>query len=309
MTFSNIPSIIVHGGAWAIPDHTKQACRRGVESAAQAAHAVLVSGGSALDAVETAIRILEDDAVFDAGVGSCLTAAGGVEMDAAVMTDGVEGPESGAVAGVSTTRHPISVARKVMEKTPHCLLVGAGAERFVEEIGGERAEKGELVTEGMAEEWERFDRYGSAVEELFNGGGHDTVGAIARDARGRMAVGTSTGGITYKRVGRVGDSPIVGAGLVCEWRVGGVSTTGHGESILKMGLARLVTALMEMRGMRGKEAVREALDRMRKRTGGCGGVILLDAEGEYVRDFTTNRMAWAAIGKDGVLKSGVDRDD
>lgn len=308
MTFSHIPSIIVHGGAWAIPDDAKQACRRGVESAAQVAHAILISGGSALDAVETAIRRLEDDAVFDAGIGSCLTAGGGVEMDAAVMTDGVEGPQSGAVAGVSAARHPISVARKVMEKTPHCFLVGAGAERFVEEIGGERAEKGELVTEGMVEEWKRFDRYGSAVEELFNGG-HDTVGAVARDARGRMAVGTSTGGITYKRVGRVGDSPIVGAGLVCEWGVGGVSTTGHGESILKIGLARLVTALMEMRGMGGKEAVREALHRMRTRTGGCGGVILLDAEGEYVWDFTTNRMAWAAVGKDGVLKSGVDRGD
>lgn len=308
MTFGHIPSIIVHGGAWAIPDSAKQACKRGVEAAAQAGHAVLLSGGSALDAVEAAVRVLEDNPAFDAGIGSCLTAAGNVEMDAAVMTDGAEGPRSGAVAGVSGARHPISVARKVMEETPHCLLIGEGAERFLDEVGGERAEKRELITAAMFEEWERFDRYGSAVEELFNGG-HDTVGAVARDASGRMAVGTSTGGITFKRMGRVGDSPIVGAGLVCEWGVGGVSTTGHGESILKVGLARLVTTLMEMKGMKGKEAVKESLERMRKRTGGCGGLILLDADGEYVRGFTTNRMAWAAIGKDGLLKSGVDRDD
>eukprot|EP00177_Eucheuma_denticulatum_P001736 GFKZ01003117.1.p1 GENE.GFKZ01003117.1~~GFKZ01003117.1.p1 ORF type:complete len:228 (+),score=24.02 GFKZ01003117.1:582-1265(+) len=219
------------------------------------------------------------------------------------------GVGSGAVAGVRVARHPISVARKVMEETPHCLLVGRGADDFVTEVDGEVVSERELATPEMEAEWRRFRRYEDAVGGLFNGTGCDTVGAVALDDKGRIAAGTSTGGITGKRVGRVGDSPVVGAGVVCEGGVGGVSCTGHGESILNTGLARWVTMLMEVKGMGAAEAASTALERMKRKTGGCGGLVLLDKDGAWVREFTTERMAWAAIGCDGALRSGVDRDD
>lgn len=223
------------------------------------------------------------------------------------MTDG-SSIQLGAVAALSEARNPISVARAVMERTPHCLLVGEGADRFAREIGAKMATVAELVTPAAVEEWNRYDRYGSAVADLFNSG-HDTVGAVARDDQGRLACATSTGGITFKRVGRVGDSPIVGAGLFCEDGVGACSTTGHGESILKAGLARTAVLLMDMQGLGPHQAAGMALAKMKKRTGGCGGIVMLDKNGEWAREFTTTRMAWAAVGKDGLLKSGVDRPD
>lgn len=310
-TPDNTTSIIVHGGAWAIPDSQKAASRSGVEAAALAGQKVLLAGGSSLDAVEAAVRQLESDATFDAGHGSCLNAARGVEMDASIMTDTKAfGVQAGAVAAVSRARHPISLARAVMEHTPHVLLVGVGADRFAKEVDAEIVDGvEELVTREAVEEWERFERYGAAVEELFNRGagrGHDTVGAVARDGEGRLACATSTGGITFKRVGRVGDSPVVGAGLFCERGVGACSTTGHGESILKVGLARLAVLNMEFLEMDVWRAVEKAVERMRGKTGGCGGVVMLDANGEWARAFSTERMAWACIAKDGVLRSGID---
>ncbi|CDF33840.1 unnamed protein product [Chondrus crispus] len=300
------PSIIVHGGAWAIPASQTVASREGVEAAASLGYDLLNSGASALDAVEAAVRALEDNPVFDAGVGSCLNSAGGVEMDAAIMTDSVEATiRFGAVAALSNACNPISVARAVMERTPHCLLVGEGADAFAKEVGAEGASVEELVTPAAVEEWQRFKRYSAAVNDLFNSG-HDTVGAVVRDANGTLACATSTGGITYKRVGRVGDSPIIGAGLFCEDGVGACSTTGHGESILKVGLAR--TALLFMESRSPGQAAEVALAKMKKRTGGCGGIVLLDNNGEWSADFTTTKMAWAAVGKDGVLKSGIDRE-
>lgn len=307
-THTTPPSIIVHGGAWSIPTSQTAPTLSGVRAAALAGTVVLQSGGSALDAVEAAVNLLETDPTFDAGRGSCLNAERGIEMDAGIMTADVNSVHAGAVAAVSRVKHPVSLARLVMERTPHVLLVGAGADGFAKEVGAEVvAGVAELVTEEGVREWERFDQYGGVVEKLFNGG-HDTVGAVARDGKGRLACATSTGGITYKKVGRVGDSPVIGAGYFCESGVGACSTTGHGESILKVGLARLAVMYAEM-GEAADVAVERALGRMREKTGGCGGVVMLDAEGEWARGFTTERMAWACVGKDGVLRSGIDRDD
>lgn len=300
MTFETPPTIVVHGGAWAIPDSLTQPSRLGVQRAARLGHQILLSGGSSLDAIEVAIRELESNPVFDAGRGSCLTSAGSIEMDAALVTEDLE---YGGVLCISNALHPISIARRVMQDTPHCLLSGAGADAFVKECDGELASLKDLETDDMRAEWKQFQRFEGAVEELFNGGaGHDTVGAVARDCNGVIAAGTSTGGITGKRTGRVGDSALVGAGLACEKGVGGVSTTGHGESILKWGLARRVLGEIERGG-----TVHNALGGMKKRTGGCGGAIAVDWKGDVWVACNTTRMSWAAIGADGEMKSGVER--
>lgn len=316
------PCIVVHGGAWAIPPALTPASLAGVRRAAAAGHAVLRAGGAALDAVEAAVVVLEDDPAFDAGTGSVLNARGDVEMDAAVMTEGpgTDGMRAGGVAAVAAVRNPVRLARAVMEKTPHCLLVGGGANSFAEEAGVERvADQRELVSDVAVEEWERFKKYGKAVSSLFNRGsdathfdeerGHDTVGAVALDETGGLAVATSTGGITFKRAGRVGDSPLIGSGLYCDADIGAASTTGHGESIMKTCLARHALLLMQLDSADAAAASTRALAHMKAKTGGCGGIIIVDAAGNMAFDFTTSRMAWASVDAAGKLRSGIDRDD
>jgi L-asparaginase / beta-aspartyl-peptidase len=265
-------ALVVHGGAWAIPDGDVAAARAGAAAAAAAGYAVLAAGGSALDAVETAVRVLEDDPVFDAGTGSVLNAAGAVECDA-LLVDG-DSLASGGVIGLDCTRHPITVARAVMTATPHALLAGDGAKAFARAHArpGDLCTAGDLVTPAARAEWAARASYGAVVDAAFRnpsgavgssgsaaGGsassasaathaaapsshGHDTVGAVALDAAGRIAAGTSTGGITFKLPGRVGDSPLVGCGAYADSGVGGCSTTGHGESIMKVLLAHTAVA-------------------------------------------------------------------
>lgn len=305
------PLVIVHGGAWDIPHKHTLASLLGVEEAAKCAHAQLLATGSVLNAVETAVTSLEDNPIFDAGNGSCLNQAGKVEMDAVIMADGEEGLKAGGVAAVSTVRNPIQLARAVMEHTSHCLLVGKGADAFAREmdIPFVEAER-ELVTDNAIAEFDQYKKYGDTVRSLFNCHsplGHDTVGAIAIDAKGNVAAATSTGGITFKRVGRVGDSPIIGSGLFAEANVGACSTTGHGESIMKTTLARHALFLMEKCGRNVVEAAGEALQHMKRKTGGCGGIILLDKHGNYAIDFTTKRMVWGLVSSDGTCTSGIDR--
>jgi len=301
------PVVIIHGGAWAIPDKLSEDSTHGVISAAKKAYEMLKCGHSATDAVESAVVLLENNPAFDAGKGSCLNAEGEIEMDALIM----EGTtlKAGAVAAVNNIANPIKLARMVMEKTEHALLVGKGANQFATENGIDHVENSSLITENGLEEWKSFKKYKNAVDSLFNNNigsvsGHDTVGAVAMDLNCRIAAATSTGGITGKRVGRVGDSPLIGSGAYCDDNVGGVSCTGHGESIMKICLAKHILFLVEQ-GVAVQSAVQQSLEFMGKRVQGAGGAICISATGEAAFHFTTERMAWAIV-KDDVLSWGLD---
>lgn len=311
------PIIVVHGGAWAVPDSLRDASLQGVKAAAEAGFAVLESSGSALDAVEAAVRSLEADPSFDAGRGAVLNAAGGVELDAVIM-DGFD-LSVGAVAALGPVLHPVSVARLVRD-SDHVLLVGQGATEFAREHGVPILKEDDLVTPAARQEWAEMAAYPNTVKALFSSGraaeqrqsGHDTVGAVALDARGNLAAATSTGGITFKRVGRVGDSPIVGAGVLADNTLGAASTTGHGESIMRYMLAdralQRLAATAES-GCSPGEACSWALEGMLSRVDGCGGVICLSPSGEPGVAFSTRRMPWAVrrTGGAGGLRYGIDR--
>ncbi|KAM3833970.1 isoaspartyl peptidase/L-asparaginase-like, partial [Diretmus argenteus] len=200
--------VVVHGGAWAIPDEISKASVDGVKAAARDGSSVLRRGGSAVDAVESAVRAMEDNTVFDAGHGSVLNTDGEVELDAIIM-DG-RTLASGAVSSVRNIANPVSLARAVMEKTDHVMLTSRGANLFAKKIGMVTLPTDTLVTEYERNEWEKHKKYVTGVKELFNSQwGHDTVGAVAVDCSGNVACATSTGGIRNKMVGRVGDSPII----------------------------------------------------------------------------------------------------
>ncbi|CAG7835826.1 unnamed protein product [Allacma fusca] len=293
------PVIVIHGGAWAIPDSLVASSLAGVQAAAQAGWKILSSGGSAVDAVEATIVVLENDPTFDAGTGSVLTTDGTVEMDAIIMEG--ENLNLGAVACLGNVKNPIRVARLVMEKTDHTLLVGQGALEFAKEIGVPTISTESLATPAGWAELERFKTYNKAVRGNFSErqgygklSGHDTVGCVALDKRGLLACGTSTGGITGKRCGRVGDSPLVGCGAYADKTAGAVSCTGHGESISKVCLARRILENCEQ-GIESEEAIQHGLSFMRRRVGNAGGAVCIDRKGNPGIGFNTARMAWAAI--------------
>lgn len=299
------PTIIVHGGAFDIPDGLVEPCRLGCQAAAAAGLTILRNGGNAVDAVERAIQVLEDNPVFDAGIGSCLTQSGTVEMDAMIMRG--DTLDIGAVACVSTPRHPISAARLVLETSPHVLLVGPGADAFIKKGGLEQATQAQLVTDIARQEYEQYKQYGTCVSNVFAAGGentHDTVGCVVLDGNGLLASGTSTGGITAKLPGRVGDSPIIGSGGMADNDVGAVSTTGHGESILKVNLAARVLAIKQGNPDGTlQQAAEQALAYMHTRVKGHGGVISIGKDGEVGIAFTTKRMCWAHQNLDGLDQS------
>ncbi|KAK3608610.1 hypothetical protein CHS0354_042608 [Potamilus streckersoni] len=299
------PVVIVHGGAWNVPDHLLEGSMNGAKASARAAYQILKTGGSALDAVVAAVRVLEDDVCFDAGTGSVLNSKGEVEMDAIIM-DG-ETLKAGGVACVQNIKNPIDLARLVMDETEHVLLVGKGANQFAEEMGVKTVPVSELVTAEAMREFACYKQYGNAVEELFGRKkdfSHDTVGAVALDMHGNIAYGMSTGGITAKRPGRVGDSPLVGNGGYADNEVGAVSCTGHGESIIKVCLAHSIISYMEQ-GMTAQVAAEKALMKMDKRVNGHGGVIVVGKNGDIGKFFTTPRMTWAWV-KDNKLHYGIE---
>ena len=309
------PVIVVHGGAWAIPSELTEASLAGVQVAARRGHDVLKAGGSALDAVEQAVRALEDDPAFDAGHGAVLNERGAVELDAVIM-DGTT-LRTGAVAAIGPVANPVSVARMVMERTPHTLLVGDGATAFATQQGVPLCEPDELVTPAARAEWDEMAAFPSAVSRLFNlddadGGcerAHDTVGAVALDARGNVAAATSTGGITFKKAGRVGDSPLVGSGAYADADAGAISCTGHGESLARVVFSRRVAEHIE-RGKAPAEAASAALAHMSSRVGGRGGAICVSPSGAVGVAYSTSRMAWACMrdeGGDAGVRCGIDR--
>lgn len=299
-------SIAIHGGAGAVPRSTLTAererqYRNGLAAALDAGYATLEKGGSSLDAVSAAVRTLEDDPLFNAGRGAALTRDGAAELDAAIM----EGRQqrAGAVAAVRHVRNPIELARRVMEKSRHVLLVGAGAEEFALEEGVALVPNSYFRTE---ERWAQLEseRKGHSVSDLFPSS-QGTVGAVALDAAGDLAAATSTGGMTNKRPGRVGDSPIIGAGTYAKNGVCAVSATGHGEYFIRMVGAHHICAAVEFRGLALREAVHELLHQRLRELGGSGGIIAVDHDGRIVTDFSTEGMFRGARDSSGVRQIDI----
>src|SRR5229473_2608729 len=232
------PSLIVHGGAWDIPDEAVDACKSGCQRALTAGWSILSRGGSALDAIEGAIMVLEDDPVFDAGYGSHLNLDGRVECDAIVMNGATL--RSGAAATLQRVKNPIQLARKILESCPHMMLVAEGAECFAKEHGIKLCKPEELVSEAEQEAWMKCKADKHAAEH-HRGHGQGTVGAVAIDREGRLFAATSTGGSCCKLPGRVGDSPLIGCGCYADSEAGGVSCTGYGEAIMKVVMAKSAT--------------------------------------------------------------------
>src|SRR5580693_3118096 len=294
-------AIAIHGGAGAMPRATLSAererrYREGLEAALDAGYALLEHGGTSLDAVAAAVRMLEDDPVFNAGHGAALTRDGAAELDAAIM-DGRQ-MRAGAVASVRHVKNPIDLARRVMEKSRHVLLVGAGAEEFALE------EQFVLVPNHYFRTAERLEQLqseqrGERVSDLVPPAPQGTVGAVARDAHGNLAAATSTGGLTNKRPGRVGDSPIIGAGTYAKNGVCAVSATGHGEYFIRAVAAHHVATAVEYRGLTLKQAVDEMLQQVLKGLGGDGGLIGIDAQGGIVMEFSTEGMFRGARDQEG----------
>jgi L-asparaginase / beta-aspartyl-peptidase len=290
--------LVIHGGAGTIergkmtPERERE-YRAGLERALTAGWEILKRGGSSLDATEAAVRVLEDDPHFNAGKGAVFTNAGTNELDAAIM-DG-KTLKAGAVASVKHVKNPITLARLVMEKSPHVMLDCAGAEAFAKENGVELVDQKYFFTQ---ERWDALQKLKAA--EKTGGSGdkkfiisdqdrHGTVGAVALDQNGNLAVATSTGGTTNKRPGRIGDSPVIGAGTYANNMTCAVSGTGDGECFIRSVAGHDVSALMEYRGMSLQEAGQTVLDKVAK-LGGTGGLIAIDRQGNITLPFNTNGM-------------------
>jgi beta-aspartyl-peptidase (threonine type) len=319
-------ALVLHGGAGAIERRhlnaeQERAYREAMARAAEAGAAALRAGARALDAAEAAVRVMEDEPLFNAGRGAVFTAEGKVELDAAVM-DG-RTLAAGAVAGVTRTRNPVSLARAVMERSPHVFLVGEGADAFACGLGLEPAEPAYFFTErrwkALERELARQDlpippRPAGARDDARAALAHDegkrgTVGAVARDLHGDVAAATSTGGVTAKRFGRVGDSPVIGAGTYASNRSCAVSATGAGEYFIRLGVAKEICALVEHRGVSLQAAVDEVVQQRLTAIGGDGGVIATAPTGEMAWSFNTSGMYRARIAEGQPLVVGIYKDD
>ena len=281
------PVLVVHGGGWAIPDEMVDAHLQGVSRALVAGWQILHRGGSALDAVERAIVIMEDDEAFDAGRGSFLNRDGRVQLDA-LMMDGAT-LRAGGVGCVEHIRNPIRVARKVLDESPHVYLVCEGAERFAEHHGVTLCRNEELVIQREVERLRQAQS--SASSESSFSASHDTVGAVALDQHGNLAAATSTGGTLNKTPGRVGDSSLIGCGCYADNQSAAASTTGWGEPIMKLVLAKWATDRVAA-GVSTQRAADDAIKHLKSRLDGHGGIILLDPNGRFGIAHNTPRMAW-----------------
>ncbi len=320
-------SLVVHGGSGVIaradlkPEQDiayRCALARAVEAGAE----VLRGAGTALDAVEAAIRVLEDEPLFNAGRGAVFTADGRVELDAAIMNGATLA--AGAVAGVTRTRNPISLARAVMDRSDHVLLAGAGAEAFAVAEGLEQVDPGYFFVERRWRALEtELGRQGLTIPARPNGASGDqalaalahdegkrgTVGVVARDARGNVAAGTSTGGTTGKRWGRIGDSPLIGAGTYASNRSAAVSGTGEGEYFIRLGVAHAICALVELRGLSLQDAVDRVIQDQLSALGGEGGVIAVAPDGQMAWSFNTSGMYRARIAHDQAMTVAIYKDE
>jgi beta-aspartyl-peptidase (threonine type) len=320
------PSLIVHGGAWDIPDEAVEACQSGCQRALTAGWAILSSGGSALDAVEAAIVVLENDPGFDAGYGSHLNLDGKVECDAIVM-DGAT-LRAGSAAALERIRNPIKLARKILETCPHMMLVAEGAERYAKSHGISLCDPKELIAEA---EWKAWQQCKKDKHAAANHRGHEqgTVGAVAIDSHGALFAATSTGGTCCKLPGRIGDSPLIGCGCYADSEAGGVSSTGYGEAIMKVVMAKAAVDLLRTANtattltgaqqaapqpgspsvvsapITATQAAQKTIALFAKRTQATAGLILLDRDGNPGFAFNTPRMAHGYVAPDGSFVTAV----
>lgn len=293
--------MLVHGGAGTIERSTmtpekETAYRAGLEKALKAGYSILERGGSSLDAVEAAILVLEDNSLFNAGKGAVFTHQGTNELDSSIMEGNTLA--AGAVAGVRRVRNPISLARMVMEKSPHVMLAGGGAEAFAEKMGVTLVDPKYFYTD---ERWQALQKVKASPTPATDKDRHGTVGAVALDRAGNLAAGTSTGGTTNKQFGRVGDSPIIGAGTYANNQTCAISCTGDGEYFIRAAVAHTVSDLMQYKGMPVQEAAETALENA-KELGGTGGLIALDKNGNWAMPFNTSGMYRGKVGADGKVK-------
>ena len=302
-------SLVIHGGAGVIerermtPEREK-AARNGLNAALSAGEAVLAKGGSAVDAVEAAVKVLEDDPAFNAGRGAVFTYEGTNELDAAIM-DG-SNRAAGAVAGATKTKHPVSLARAVMEKSPHVFLATKGADQFSVEQGLEQVDLSWFAT---PERRRQLDELKSKQSNWFDVDmKYGTVGAVARDSQGHVAAATSTGGITGKRWGRIGDAPVIGAGTYADDRACAVSATGSGEFFIREGVAHEICARVRFAG----ESLQQAADTVMAETkalGGTGGVIVTGPDGSMAWSYNTPGMYRGRVSAGGERSVGIYGDE
>lgn len=295
------PVLVVHGGAWAIPDDMVDAHLNGVRNASAAGWRVLERGGSALDAVEEAVVVLEDDETFDAGCGAFLNRDGKVQLDAFIMDGSTL--RGGGVGCVERLRNPVRAARKILSDSPHVYFVAEGAERFAAEHGIALCRNEDLI---IPREVERLRAYQAQASNSSSNDGndlfapaaandmlsHDTVGAVVLDRDGNIAASTSTGGTLNKAPGRLGDSSLIGCGCYADNLSAAASTTGWGEPIMKLVLAKWAADRVES-GSLPEWVAKEAINYLEQRLNGHGGIILLDAQGRFGIAHNTPRMAWA----------------
>ena len=308
-------AIVIHAGAGRIdrdsftPEH-ERLYHATLEQSLRAGHAILKGGGSALDAVEAATVIMEDAPVFNAGKGAVFTAEGKNELDASIM-DG-RALQAGAVGGVTTVKNPIRAARAVMEKSPHVLFTNRGAEKFADDNGLEMVDPKYFFTERR---WKQIQTWlkqqeakakpRAAAEPDRHADYFSTVGCVALDAKGNIAASTSTGGMTGKRFGRIGDSPMRPKRSYANNKTCGISCTGHGEYFIRHAVAHDISARIAYKKESLAKAARDVVQTVLKQAGGSGGIIGLDAQGNVVMEFNTNAMTRGSIGPDGILKTAI----
>lgn len=319
MADTNPIAIAIHGGAGTIEREkmsveVESAYRKKLEQSVRAGHKVLNSGGSSLDAVMTAVEVMENSDLFNAGKGSVLNHDGEVEMDASIMEGKMQ--EAGAIAGVRQVKNPIRLAGEVLNNSPHVMLIGEGAEEFATQRGVELIDNSYFQTKRRRAQLARIQAGSKAAalsedsSDLFDADDNKlgTVGAVAIDSLGNIAAATSTGGMTNKRFGRVGDSPIIGAGTYADNSACGVSATGHGEYFIRCVVAHDICARIVYKGIGLQQAADEVVMEKLKKMQADGGIVAVDPEANIVFSFNSKGMYRAAIHKNGDLEVRIFRE-
>jgi beta-aspartyl-peptidase (threonine type) len=312
--------LVIHGGAGAIlksemTPEREQTYSNSLKKALQSGYSILKNGGSSIDAVEASVKVLEDDPLFNAGKGAVFTSDGKIELDAAIMNG--RSLEAGAVAGITIVKNPISAARAVMEKSNHVMMIGAGAEQFAKSTGLETVDPSYFYTEERWNALQKIKHEDSVRDQLNhrdsvkrsgnirfknNDRKFGTVGAVALDQSGNLAAATSSGGLTNKKYGRVGDVPIIGAGTYANNKTCAISCTGYGEYFIRLVMAKSVSDMMEFGRMSLKDASQMMIMKKLPELGGDGGLIAIDKDGNIATPFNTAGMYRGYIRSDGIMQ-------